>query len=219
MVAAVVFDMDGLLIDNDHLWVEAEKNLLAKLGFTVSTEYVQSHAGLRTIDEVKLWRSDFGLSEELDDEVLAEDLEHYVKQLVQAKGEPLPGVIDLVKELAFREVPMAVASSSSGMLIRATVEKLGIISYMRALHSGVDERKGKPFPDVFLSAARSLATDPEDCVVFEDSLNGIRAAKAAGMKCIAVPQKPYDRSVFDAEQPDLIVDSLEVVTWEMLKEL
>lgn len=114
---------------------------------------------------------------------------------------------------------MAVASSSSHRLIEVVLDRLGIRKFMQAVHSGEDEKRGKPFPDVFLSTAKSLGVTAAHCLVFEDSLNGVKAAKAAGMYCIAVPEEPYDRRLFEAESPDRIITSLEKISWKDIREL
>lgn len=218
MICAVIFDMDGLLVDNAHLWFKAERQILSGMGIEVDYEYVQSFAGFRTIEEVRAWKNDFGFTEP-DDQVLADQVEGAVRKLVETEGKPLPGVVKLIEELASYHIPMAVASSSAMELITTTLRKIGVAQYMQAVHSGEHEKRGKPFPDVFLSAAKALDVEPEHCLVLEDALVGVQAAKTAGMKCIAVPEAGYDQAAFESKNPDMIVDSMENVGWNLIKEM
>lgn len=212
MIKAVIFDMDGLLIDSEPFWRLSHRQALAEIGHAVTEDDVRKMAGRRTNEVTKHWQERFGFQNP-SHEVLAEQVVDKVIENIHHKGQALAGVDELIKELHEHDVPMAVASSSTSRLIDAVLEKLGVAAYMHAIHSGEHERRGKPFPDVFLSAAKSLAVEPKECVVFEDSLNGVKAAKAAGMYCIAVPEVPYEASEFEAAGADRIVGSLDEVHW------
>lgn len=112
---------------------------------------------------------------------------------------------------------MAIASSSSTEQIELVIKNLSLEKHIQHIHSGEHEPFGKPHPGVYLSAAKSLGVNPRDCLVFEDSLTGLKAAKAAGMKCIAIPRSHYNRGGYEAA--DLVVDSLEDVSWQVIQEL
>jgi len=212
MIQAVIFDMDGLLIDSEPFWRQSHCKVLARHGYEITEDDVRAMAGHRTADVTAHWRQRFGFSEP-SNQILANQVVDEVIRSIHMHGQPMPGVDRLIRELHAQGIPMAVASSSSVRLIDVVLERLGIRTYMQAVHSGENEVRGKPFPDVFLSTARTLGVYPADCLVFEDSLSGIKAAKAAGMHCIAVPEEPYSRSTFAAAQPDKIVSSLEAVRW------
>jgi HAD superfamily hydrolase (TIGR01509 family) len=212
MIKAVIFDMDGLLIDSEPFWRLSHRQALAEIGHAVTEDDVRQMAGRRTHEVTKHWQERFGF-EDPSHELLAEQIVDKVIANIHHKGQAMAGVDRLIKELHEHGMPMAVASSSASRLIDAVLEKLGVDTYMHAVHSGEHEKRGKPFPDVFLSAAKSLSVEPKDCLVFEDSLNGVKAATAAGMCCIAVPETPFDRAEFEAAGADRIVDSLAQVHW------
>jgi sugar-phosphatase len=218
MIKAVIFDMDGLLIDSEPFWRKAHIAVLAEDGFVITEDDVRGMAGRGTSQVVEEWRTRFGWDISKNP-VVEERIVTEVFRQVQAGGKALPGATELIRELELHQVPMAVASSSGPELIDAVLRKLDIHHYMQAVHSGKHEKRSKPFPDVFLSAANSLGVAPANCLVFEDSLNGVKAAKAAGMKCIAVPEEPYDEVAFAAANPDRVVPSLTEVHWHDINDL
>lgn len=211
MIKAVIFDMDGLLIDSEPHWRQSHAKVLAELGHHITEDDIRAAAGKRTADQVEVWRDRFGFTE--SNQAVTDKIVDGVIFAIQNQGSAMAGVELLVAELHRHDVPMAVASSSSERLIDVVLDRLGIRRYMQAVHSGENEEHGKPFPDVFLSTAKSLGVVASECLVFEDSLNGVKAAKAADMKCIAVPEYPYDRAAFEAAHPDRILLSLEAVHW------
>lgn len=217
MIKAVIFDMDGLLIDSEPYWRRSHKDTLALYGHTITEDDVRASAGKRTADQVTHWQQRFNFTAPSNEE-LTNQIVDGVIAAIHENGQPMAGVDVLIRELHKHHIPMAVASSSAERLIEVVLGRLGIKDYMQAIHSGENEMRGKPFPDVFLSTAQSLQVKPEACLVFEDSLNGVKAAKAAGMRCIAVPELPYDRVAFEAANPDQIIRSLEEVNWHSLQE-
>jgi len=216
MIQAAIFDMDGLLIDSEPFWRKSHIEVLGNYGFIVTEDEVRVAAGKRTTDQVAVWQERFGWEEPSNETVTGEIVQN-VMRLVHLNGIALPGVYHIIALLKERAIPMAVASSSASDLIDVVLQRLNVQKDMEFAHSAVHEPRGKPFPDVFLSTAKRLGVAPADCVVFEDSLNGIKAAKAAGMQCIAVPEKPYDPAKF--HEADLIVDSLEQLDWGGIKSL
>jgi sugar-phosphatase len=217
MIKAVIFDMDGLLIDSEPFWHNAHKSVLRQFGHTVSERQLRDVAGKKTIDITRHWCALYGITEQTPEKMASQIFDMVILD-VQREGTLLPGAEVLIKVLKNENVIMGIASSSPMEIIDAVVEKFKIAPYMDAIHSATDENRGKPFPDVFIAAARSLNVEPKECLVFEDSLNGVKAAKAAGMKCIAVPHGHYDSGAFEAANPDLIVDSLKKVSWASVRD-
>lgn len=206
MIKAVIFDMDGLLIDNEPIWRASHMAMLAKRGFTVSQDDVRDMAGKGTLHIIELWRQRFGGWTPEEDEVVCKEVFDEVQKRTEQSAVALPGVTTLVKALHDRGLPIAVASSSPMFLIKSGLKKIEIYDYIPVIHSGIDEAHPKPAPDVYLSAAKSLGIQPEECLVFEDSPSGIKAAKAAGMKCVAVPEPGRDLSLFS--EADEVIPSL-----------
>jgi len=217
MVEAVIFDMDGLLIDSEPHWRKSHAAVLAEIGHHVTDSDVRAAAGKRTGDQVEIWRERFGFTE--PNQEVTDRIVDGVIAAIRQNGTSMAGVDQLVAELRQHGVPMAVASSSSERLINVVLERLDIKKDMHAIHSGENEDRGKPFPDVFISTAKSLGVVAANCLVFEDSLNGVKAAKAAGMKCVAVPELPYDRAAFEAANPERIIRSLEEIHWPDIQAL
>ena len=209
--------MDGLLIDSEPFWHNAHKSVLRQFGHMVSKRQLRDVAGKKTIDITRHWCALYGITEQTPEKMASQIFDMVILD-VQREGTLLPGAEALIKVLNNENVIMGIASSSPMEIIDAVVEKFKIAPYMDAIHSATDEDRGKPFPDVFIAAARSLNVEPKECLVFEDSLNGVKAAKAAGMKCIAVPHGHYDNGAFGAANPDLLVDSLNKVSWANVRD-
>lgn len=218
MIEAVIFDMDGLIIDSEPIWRASHREVFARYGRELSEDDVRAAAGMRTPDQVALWRGQFNLNHIPNDQVTDEIVEAVITA-IHTSGVAMAGVDRLIRELHAHHMPMAVASSSTPRLIEVVLERLQLRDFMQAIHSAEHEERGKPFPDVFWATAKTLGVTAVNCLVFEDSLNGIKAAKAAGMKCIAVPELDYDRTAFEAAQPDRIVDSLEQIHWADIQSL
>jgi len=184
-IKAVIFDMDGVLVDTEPFHVQTEKRMFRKMGLDISDE---EHADYMGIATDVMWKQIISKRNlpldvaEMTEFTINEGLPFFYSL---EKIDPMPGLIDLLEKLKAREIPMAVASSSDPETIRVVLEKSGLESYFQHAVSSRDAGKSKPDPDVFLHAARLLGVAPENCVVFEDSKNGIKAAKAAGMLCIA----------------------------------
>lgn len=212
--AAAIFDMDGLLIDSEPLWQEAEMACFRPLGVPVDRELCRQSAGMRLDEVIADWYQRFGWQgpgvREMHDAVLEE-----VTRLILERGCALPGVHETMNCLAEAGMRMAIASSSPPPLIDAVVRKLALEDHLELTHSGALEQRGKPDPAVFLTTAEKLRVRPQQCVVFEDAPAGIEAARRAGMQVIAVP------SVFTPDDPgirraDRVLDTLADFRPEML---
>jgi sugar-phosphatase len=186
MISAVIFDMDGLLVGSEPLWREAEVEVFRTAGVPLDETMCLETTGLRIDQVVEHWDRRFGLSGKSHRE-LREAILSRVAALIGERALPLPGAIDAVTYAAER-LPAALASSSPHAIIDAVLLRLGVRGRFRVVHSADEEAFGKPHPAVFLETARRLGVLPVECLVFEDSLNGVLAAKAARMRCVAVPE-------------------------------
>ena len=183
MLEAVLFDMDGVLINSEIIFYEADKILLEELGHTMTKEYYSQFVGTTAGYMWKRFVADFNL--EKTEKELEERGREIVDMLLEKYGgfPEVPFVCDFVKKLS-EKYTLVVASSSSMNSIMANVNRLGIASFFKGYVSGNDFSESKPAPDIFLGAARLAGVSPKKCLVIEDSRNGVKAAKAAGMVCI-----------------------------------
>ncbi|MFA9213406.1 MAG: hexitol phosphatase HxpB [Candidatus Methylacidiphilales bacterium] len=187
MIKAIIFDMDGLLVDSEPYWKIAEKICFGKLGLTLNDELLRQVMGFRLNEVVEHWYNYQPWGEKNFEAVEADVLE-IVQQLIADNANALPGVIDTLKLCKAKGYKIALASSSAMSLINVVVDKLNIRQYFDLLVSAENEPYGKPHPSVFLTTSNQLNVLPTECLVFEDSVNGMVAAKAARMKCIVVPE-------------------------------
>jgi sugar-phosphatase len=186
MVRAAIFDMDGLLIDSEPLWREAEVEVFNSVGVPLTESMCRETMGVRLPEVVRHWYDKYPWQSESVEAVEARILDQ-VSHLIISRGKPMPGVIEAIKMLVEADYELAVASSSSMRLIRDALETFGLIESFSILHSAEVEREGKPHPAVYLSVMSRLGVDPDCCIAFEDSAIGIQAAKSAGAWVIAVP--------------------------------
>ncbi len=179
--------MDGLLVDSEPYWKIAEKICFGKLGLTLTDELLRQVMGFRLTEVVEHWYNYQPWGEKNFEAVEADVLET-VKQLIIENANALPGVIQTLEFCKNNGYKIALASSSAMSLINVVVDKLNIRHYFDLLVSAEFEPYGKPHPSVFLTTAQKLNVLPTECLVFEDSVNGMIAAKAARMRCIVVPE-------------------------------
>lgn len=183
---AVIFDLDGTLVDSEPNYYEAGRRTLERYGVTGYTWQEHSRfIGIGTRETLETLRDQYGIDAPVD-ELLAVKNRHYL-ELVAAATEVFPAMRAFVERLRSAGHPLAVASGSSRAAIEATLATTGLDALLPVYVSAEDVGRGKPEPDVFLAAARLLGTDPADCVVVEDAAPGVEAARRAGMRCIAVP--------------------------------
>ncbi|MFM9370514.1 HAD family hydrolase [Streptomyces sp. Da 82-17] len=183
---AVVFDLDGTLVDSEPNYFEAGRRLLASLGVDgFDWQEHEKYVGISTAETLAIWREKYALTAPLD-ELLAEKNRLYL-ELAAAETHAYPEMRAFVELLHAQGVPMAVASGSSRAAITAILRGTGLDALLPTLVSAEEVPQGKPEPDVFLEAARRLGVAPADCVVLEDAAPGAVAAHKAGMACIAIP--------------------------------
>jgi len=217
MLRAVIFDMDGVLIDSEPLWKIAEQEVFSKVGIRLNDEMCALTTGLEIQDTVKFWFDRHPWEEPSVDDI-CDDIEKKVAQLIQEKGKAITGVQETLAFFKAKEWPIAVASSSSMFLIRTTLKKLNIETYFEVVHSSEYEKAGKPNPAVYLGAARKLGIEPHECLAIEDSFRGVEAAHHAGMKVIAVPDS-HLKGNQGFNKADLVLDSLSEINENTLNRL
>jgi sugar-phosphatase len=210
--------MDGLLIDSEVLWHEAEVEILGeRLGVPIETDGFRTTKGMFVHEVIEHWYGLYPWPGASPAEVAVSIVDRVI-ELILTKGVLKPGALGAVDLCRDRGWPLAVASSSEYRLIDAALGHFELRDRFTLIHSAEDEEYGKPHPAVFLTAALKLGAPPKRCLVWEDAPAGVLAAKAASMACIAVPE------VGEGDDPafglaDLVVDSLEEVDAASLDEI
>jgi len=183
---ALVFDMDGVLIDSEPLWRRAEIAIFATVGLELSEEDCYQTQGLRMDEAARYWFDRRPWQGPSPNEI-AESVVDQMVELVQGEGECMPGVRESLETADAAGWRMGLASSSSMRLIETVLDRFDLREAFEVIRSAERETHGKPHPDVYLSTLRDLGLDGVDCVAIEDSAHGVTAALAAGMRCIAIP--------------------------------
>ena len=183
---ALVFDMDGVLIDSEPLWRRAEMETFREVGLVLAEADCFQTQGLRIDEAVAFWyeRAPW-IGRSCED--VATSIVSRMASMIRSEGEPIPGALSSIEWAANSNWRLALASSSSNFLIETVLDRFEIAHHFECTRSAEDEKYGKPQPDVYLSAARDLRLEPRVCVAIEDSANGVDSAISAGMRCIAVP--------------------------------
>ena len=182
---AVVFDMDGVLLDSEPIGYEAMRVVMAAQGAPYDEAENDEFVGRTTSESFRVLAARRGLRPEID-ELVRQFCKEKIR-LIHERARPLPGVPEVLERVRAAGFRLALASSAEIPIISATVAALGLEGCFELCVSGEEVPRGKPAPDVFLEAARRLALAPRDCLVVEDSRNGLLAARAAGMRCAVVP--------------------------------
>ena len=185
---AAIFDMDGLLINTDPvIWVESMHEVAAQYQVDVTTELLQHTKGLRIYEVTEFWNEHFQWNDSAKSEEIAENIVDAVLANSYKKGKVMPGVIALLEDLRKAEIPLGVATSSPERLCSQLLSFFNLSSYFSVVSTADTCISGKPHPEVYLQCASKLSVLPWKCVAFEDSVNGMIAAKAARMKAVVVP--------------------------------
>lgn len=191
MIKAVIFDMDGLLVDSEPLWRKAEIKVFGDIGVLMTEEMCNEVMGLRIDEVVHYWHRRFTWDENISEAAVVDRIMSRMLELIALEAKPMKGVHEILNYFSEKGLRIALASSSSMILIDAVLEKLAIKKYFEVVRSAETENFGKPHPAVYIKTAQSLQVAPEDCLVFEDSSFGLIAAKAALMKAVAIPDPNY----------------------------
>jgi HAD superfamily hydrolase (TIGR01509 family) len=213
-LTTAIFDMDGLLIDSEPLWHEAFLEALSEWNVNMSESEYANSVGLRTREFLQHWLPHFGLGLELVPEVDAE-ITRLVKEKISARGQLLPGVPETLEMVRRQGLRVGLASSSPLSVIRTTLDRSGLHDAFDYIASAEELPFAKPHPQVYLDCAAGLGARPVDCLCFEDSFNGLIAAKSARMRCVIVPA-PHVYTDAKWGAADLILPTLEGFTDEVL---
>ena len=204
---AVIWDMDGVIADTGPYHFSAWQEVFQKRGVDFTEDDFRRKFGQRNDTIIRNTLGEGISQSEID--AIASDKERNFRQRVRHNIKSLPGAIKLITSLKEHGFSMALASSAPMENIQLVIRGLGIESYFQAIVSGREVKEGKPSPQGFLLAAQKLGVKPKNCIVIEDAIAGITAAKRAGMRCLAVANTHPRKSLTEA---DLIVDTLEAVS-------
>jgi beta-phosphoglucomutase-like phosphatase (HAD superfamily) len=206
LIQAAVFDMDGVLIDSEPFWRESEIEVFGRHGLRLTEADCILTTGMR-IGEVTRYWFERRPWDGPPPESLAGDILRGVIRRVQTRGVAMPGLPHAFRLFQAHGLRLALASSSAMSLIDAVIDRLELRPNFEVICSAENEPRGKPHPDVYLSAAARLGLPPHNCLAIEDSIAGVQSAKAAGMKCLAIPL-PELRNDLRYGPADVILDSL-----------
>jgi HAD superfamily hydrolase (TIGR01509 family) len=209
VIEAVVFDMDGVLIDSEPVWERVRRKFVADRGGRWPDDAQDRMMGMSTAEWSAYMSEDFGLR--LAPRQVADQVIEAMAAEYQAHLPLLPGALDAVRALSARW-PVAVASSAPKSLIEAVLDAADLRPAFSAEVSSEEVERGKPAPDVYLEAAKRLGVVPASCAAVEDSSNGLRSAAAAGLTVIAVPRPEYPPAEDALARTRLVLDSLTALT-------
>ncbi len=204
-IRALIFDMDGVIVDSEPLHLIAYQEFFGKFDIEYTAEHNREFLGCKDIAMAQILIDRHSLPETPAGMVHAK--ETILLRLLAGQAIARPGLSTILERAKTANLPLAIASSATLPTIHLVVDRLNIRPYFQTLTSGDEVQNGKPAPDVFLLAAERLGVEPESCLVIEDTLNGIRAAKAAQMMCIAIPcaeTMHQDHSLADVRLTSLV---------------
>jgi HAD superfamily hydrolase (TIGR01509 family) len=207
MIQAILFDLDGLMVDSESHSLASWNAVLATRGIVLEQAVIDRMFGTRLIDTAHMLVKLYGLGDQPT--ALAREKEEYQITHLHGRIKPMPGLFELLDAIDKKGLQKAIASSGVRSYVTAVLEEVGLTKHFATLVTGNDVVNGKPAPDIFLTAAWALQVEPSQCLVLEDAPNGIHAAKAAGMRAVAIPNAHTRELDFSAA--DWVLPSLDAV--------
>jgi HAD superfamily hydrolase (TIGR01509 family) len=205
---AVLFDMDGTLVDSESLWRIAEKDTVANHGAQLEPSVQALFTGIRVEKSAEIMRDTYGLKISIED--LVSEIHVRVKELLPDVKDK-PGAITIIESVMSKGLAKAIVSNSSRDIIETTLAQKSWAKHFELRLSAEHVKEPKPAPDLYLLAASSLKLKPQNCLVIEDSLTGLKAALAANMTCIAIPEHPH--TAFNDLTPYVFTDLNEALSF------
>jgi HAD superfamily hydrolase (TIGR01509 family) len=216
LIAAVVFDMDGVIVDSEQVWDDVRESYVREVGGTYTDSATRDMMGMSSVEWSRYMAEELGVPgtpEEINAAIVQRMLERY------GEAPPLiPGAVEAVRRCAERW-PLAVASSSNPELIEVVLDVAGLHDVIPVVVSSEEVARGKPAPDVYLEACRRLGVEPPRAAAVEDSTNGLKAAHAAGMRVIAVPNPHFPPQPEALALADVRIEGLDELTVELVEGL
>ncbi len=212
---AIVFDMDGVLVDSEHLWQKAEFEIFSSLGVNVTEELAAKTKTMTTKEVAEFWQSRFAWKDASTKQV-EEWVTSRVIELIENENCEIKGVRNFVKKMKIQGYKIGLATNSPYKIIPAVLKKLELTQYFDAISSSDSEIKGKPNPSVYLTTCSKLNINPIDCIAIEDSYSGMLAAKRAGLRVIAFTNGNSDTDLSIAQsviQNFEHVDDQRILDW------
>ena len=213
MTEAVVFDLDGVLLDTEELWDEARRRLAEERGAHWPEDAQRAMMGMSSPEWSRYMHEVIGLAE--PPEEISAEVVRRLEALYRERLPLVPGALEAVRRIGAGS-PLGIASSSNRPLIDLFLELTDTRELFRATVSSEEVERGKPAPDVYLEAARRLSVEPTSCVAIEDSENGIRSASAAGLRVVAIPNRVFPPGQEALSIADAALGSLDELTPEVL---
>ena len=213
---AVIFDMDGVIIDSEPIHFEVDMQTMREFGVNISKDELNKYVGTTNEYMLNDLINKYKIQKSIK-EILEYKMELTIRRIKETKINAISGIPELLISLKHNNIKTAIGSSSPKELIITVIEKFQLGKYFDCIVSGDEVKEGKPKPDIYLEVSKRIGVNPEECIVIEDSRNGVLAAKNAGMKCFGF------RNVNSGNQylskADIIVDSIRNIDIEIIKVL
>lgn len=216
MLDAVIFDLDGTIIDSEPMHTQAVLRILRERNIDLEPRELDGYIGISSSVMWSEMRTRFGLEESIEALGILQHRSNI--EMLEGSGSILiPGIMELLRDIKGQGLSTAIASSSTKEYIEAVVERYSLARYFDCLVSGEEVPRGKPSPDIFLRAAELLRVEPESCVVIEDSDNGLTASRKAGIRSVGFRNPNSGRQALSLA--DLVVEDIREITLDLLRNL
>lgn len=202
---AVIFDMDGVIIDSEPIHLEVDMKTLKELGCDISEEELGKYVGTTNEYMFEDLKRAYNISESIE-EIIDKKVKMTKDKIINSDLEPIIGIKELLIDLKNKNILTAIASSSPRDFIDLVISKFKLQNYFTYIISGEEVQNGKPAPDIYIEAAKKLGVLSKECIVIEDSKNGVLASKSAGMKCIGFQNVNSGNQ--DLSKADVVVKSI-----------